>query len=108
MQQNADPACGTTSLIPLRVPHQVSLPSRRPLLGVVVPLIGGDLTHDRSPAAATWSGGAGVTVDAIRRPGNGVKGSLPPIDEGKGPFTPRAKTPDWGRGPRPQDGHGAW
>lgn len=32
-------------------------------------------------------------------PGNGVSGPLPPVDGGKGPFTPRAKASDGGKGP---------
>jgi hypothetical protein len=28
-----------------------------------------------------------------------VKGPLPPVDEGKGPFTPRAEASDGGKGP---------
>src|SRR5439155_20615081 len=35
----------------------------------------------------------------VKRPAKGVRGSLPPLDGGKDPLTPRAKTLDGGRGP---------
>src|SRR5437868_4328486 len=35
----------------------------------------------------------------VKRPAKGVRGSLPPLDGGKDPLTPRAKTLDGGEGP---------
>jgi hypothetical protein len=99
---------------------------------VAVPLMRGFRHPLIHPAVPACPAGAGVAADAARRAaarivdtypvlllwricrgrcaglgrrGNGVKGPLPPIDEGKGPFTPASDGSRRGQGaPDPMTG----
>jgi hypothetical protein len=66
---------------------------RHPLIHPAVPARLAALAHMSGPLR--WAG----------PPGNGVKGPLSPIDEGKGPFTPASDGSRWGQGaPDPMTG----